>query len=198
MNLELGHTRLILQKCRDNGLLRNQAAYVLATATWETAHTMEPVREAYWLSEVWRRTNLRYYPWYGRGFVQLTWERNYRYAGEQLGRDLTSDADAVMEPEVSAEILVKGMLDGWFTGKKLSDYVTLNRSDFRGARRIVNGMDKLLPSLNWLCSTTEHCWAMAMALSRHYPMSCHLNFPHQKTQRLKSRSASPRPSGQRS
>lgn len=142
MNLELGHTRLILDKCAQYGALRNQAAYVLATAYHETAHTMAPVREAYWLSEVWRRANLRYYPWYGRGFVQLTWEENYQRAGRELDRDLTSDADAVMEPVISAEILVKGMLDGWFTGKKLSDYVTLNRSDFRGARRIVNGMDK--------------------------------------------------------
>jgi hypothetical protein len=33
------------------------------------------------------------------------------------------------------------MKEGWFTGKKLSDYVTLQRSDFTGARRIINGTD---------------------------------------------------------
>jgi putative chitinase len=142
MDLDLGHTRLILAKCREYGLLRNQAAYVLATARWETAHTMEPVREAYWLSESWRRRNLRYYPWYGRGFVQLTWERNYRHAGDKLGRDFITDPDAVMEPEASAEILVMGMREGWFTGKRLDQYITLSKSNFRGARRIVNGTDK--------------------------------------------------------
>ena len=142
MDLNLGHSRLILAKCRAHGLLRNQAAYVMATARWETAHTMEPVREAYWLSDQWRQNNLRYYPWYGRGFVQLTWERNYRFAGAELGRDLTTEPDVVMEPEISAEILVLGMREGWFTSKRLSQYITLQRSDFRGARRIVNGMDK--------------------------------------------------------
>jgi hypothetical protein len=47
-----------------------------------------------------------------------------------------------MEPEVSAEIAVLGCKEGWFTGKKLSDYIRLDTSDFRNARRIVNGMDK--------------------------------------------------------
>jgi hypothetical protein len=37
-------------------------AYALATACHETAYTMQPVREAFWLSESWRRNHLRYYP----------------------------------------------------------------------------------------------------------------------------------------
>src|SRR5438045_92240 len=52
-------------------------AYGLATAWHETAAQMQPVREAYWLSEDWRKANLRYFPWYGRGFVQITWQANY-------------------------------------------------------------------------------------------------------------------------
>ncbi len=141
-DFELGHTKLIESTCRRYGLLRNQAAYLLATAYWETARTMEPVKEAFWLTEVWRKHNLQYYPWYGRGFVQLTWERNYRKAGDELGVDLITDPDKVMEPEISAEILVVGSRDGWFTGKKLADYITLQRSNYRGARRIINGTDK--------------------------------------------------------
>lgn len=142
VNFDLGHTKLIVSACMRYGLLRNQAAYVLATAYWETAHTMEPVREAFWLSEDWRRANLRYYPWYGRGFVQLTWETNYHKAGAELGIDLTTDADKVMQPEISAEILVVGSRDGWFTGKRLDDYITLQSSNYRGARRVINGTDK--------------------------------------------------------
>lgn len=34
------------------------------------------------------------------------------------------------------------MIEGWFTGKKLSDYITLQKSDFKGARKIINGTDK--------------------------------------------------------
>ena len=73
----LGDTQLILNECRKEGLSDRHTAYVLATAYHETAHTMKPVREAFWLSEGWRRDNLRYYPWYGRGYAQLTWRRNY-------------------------------------------------------------------------------------------------------------------------
>lgn len=142
MDLNLGHTQDIIEECREYGLLRNQTAYVLATAYWETGRTMKPVKEAYWLSEAWRKNNLRYYPWYGRGFVQLTWEANYIRAGQELGLDLTTNPNDVMEPETSAKILVKGMAEGWFTTKRLDQYITLQRSDFVGARRIVNGTDK--------------------------------------------------------
>lgn len=142
--MELGDTRLITDTCKRFDLLRNQAAYVLATAYWESARTMEPVEEAFWIknADAWRKKNLRYYPWHGRGYVQLTWEGNYDRAGRELNRDLTTDPAVVMEPEIAAEILVKGSLQGWFTGKKLGDYITLQNSNFRGARRIINGTDK--------------------------------------------------------
>lgn len=142
VTLSLGDTRLILAACRKRGVLRNQAAYILATAKWETAHTMKPVVEAFWLSEDWRRRNLRYYPWHGRGYVQLTWKDNYQRASKEIGVDMTSDPNVALRPEVAAEVLICGTMEGWFTGKKLSDYVTLQRSDYKGARRVVNGTDK--------------------------------------------------------
>ncbi len=136
---------LIKDKALSAGLLRNQLAYVLATAQWETNHTFEPVREAYYLkskAEAYRK-KLRYYPWYGRGFVQLTWQENYAKAAEKLKRPLIlADPDSVMAPHISAEILVQGMKEGWFTGKKLSDYITLKVAGFVNARRIINGTDK--------------------------------------------------------
>jgi putative chitinase len=140
----IGYAPNLIWECEARKLLRNQAAYVLATAQWETAHTMEPVKEAYWLSEEWRKQNLRYYPWYGRGFVQLTWEENYDKAQRELdlGNQLTANPDAALEPDIAAEIIVCGMISGWFTGKKLEDYITLQKSDFINARRIVNGTDK--------------------------------------------------------
>lgn len=142
MDMRLGHTSLILDTCRKHGLLRNQAAYVLSTARWETNHTMKPVVEAYWLTEAWRAANLRYYPWHGRGFVQLTWQANYIRAGKALDVDLISKPDRALDAETAAEILVIGCKEGWFTGKKLGDYITLQKSDFVNARRVVNGTDK--------------------------------------------------------
>jgi hypothetical protein len=142
MNLDLGDTRLILRECRRANASREETAYILATGYWETAKTMKPVREAFWLSDTWRRENLRYYPWYGRGYVQLTWEENYERAGAKLGLDLTTDPDVVMKPEIAARILVVGMLEGWFTGKPLSRYINERKVDYWNARRVVNGMDK--------------------------------------------------------
>ena len=135
---------MIISRCKDEGLLRNECAYVLATAEWESNFTFEPVKEAYWVknAEAWRKKNLRYWPWYGRGLVQLTWEANYRKAGKAIGVDLIADPDAAMEPENSVAILVLGMKHGWFTGKRLSDYFDLKRSEFIGARRMINGTDK--------------------------------------------------------
>lgn len=142
MNLELGDTRLIMAEAKRYGCLRNQLAYLLATTRWETNHTMRPVEEAYWLSDAWRSKNLRYYPWHGRGYVMLTWQRNYIKAGQELDLDLTSDPDVVMQPDIAAKILVAGSMEGWFTGKSIPDYITLSKSDFREARRVINGTDK--------------------------------------------------------
>jgi putative chitinase len=144
MNLTIGDTEIILSVCRKYGATDNQTAYILATAYHETRATMKPVKEAFWVSnaEEWRSRNLRYYPWYGRGYVQLTWEANYLKAGKALNRDLTTDPDVVMDPQISAEILVMGMLEGWFTGKFLKSYIWEDHKDYVGARRIVNGNDK--------------------------------------------------------
>lgn len=142
MNLKLGDTQLLIQECREQQLNKKEAAYVLATAYWETNKTMNPVKEAYWLSEDWRKNNLRYYPWYGRGYVQLTWKHNYVYASGKVGADLVEDPEKAMCPDVAAKVLVLGCKEGWFTGKKLSDYINKEKTDYLNARRVVNGMDK--------------------------------------------------------
>lgn len=142
INLDLGDTRLIIAEGKKRGMLRNQLAYTVATAFWETARTMKPVREAYWKSEAWRKRNLRYWPWYGRGHVQLTWERNYKKAARKLGIPLDKDPDLALKSGVSVQVITLGMIEGWFTNKKLGNYVTLKKSDYRNARRIINGTDK--------------------------------------------------------
>lgn len=119
----------------------------LGTSFLESNQTMQPVREAYWLSESWRKANLRYYPWYGRGDVQLTWDYNYALADEKLGLNgaLIAKPDLAMDPKISAQIMVKGMSQGWFTGKKLGDYLPDRIGTFeqyKQSRRIINGMDR--------------------------------------------------------
>ena len=129
-------------------------AYALATACHETAYTMQPVREAYWLTENWRRNNLRYYPFYGRGYVQLTWKDNYAKADRELnlsGR-LTGDLELALDPDIAARIMVRGMHEGWFAADRTGKRHTLARhlpangaasvAQMTSARRIINGTDK--------------------------------------------------------
>jgi hypothetical protein len=142
MNMNLGDTRLIIEACEEYGCLRNQAAYILATAYWETARTMKPVIEAFWKTEQWRKDNLRYYPWHGRGYVQLTWETNYKRAQAETGHKVHDDPALALQSKPAADILVKGSMEGWFTGKKIGDYITLQKSDYFNARRVINGRDK--------------------------------------------------------
>lgn len=125
-------------------------AYGLATAYHETARTMQPVEEAYWVKNAdhWRSTHLRYYPWHGRGYVQLTWERNYRHADAELslGGDLINDRSLALRPDLAAKIMVKGMEHGWFSGKKLGDFLPGNGpaslEAYTRSRPIINVMDK--------------------------------------------------------
>lgn len=139
MNLNLGDTQLIINVAKSKGLLRNQLAYVLATAYHETAHTMKPVKE--YGGETYLKSK-KYYPYVGRGYVQLTWDYNYKKASTALGVDFIKNPSLLLEAKYSVPILITGMKEGWFTGKKLSDYISYLNSDFVNARRIVNGTDK--------------------------------------------------------
>jgi putative chitinase len=135
------------------GLPISYCAYALATAWHETAARMQPVREAFWLSEAWRKKHLRYWPWYGRGYVQLTWEENYKRADDELGLDgsMLANPDRAMEPEIAARIMRTGMLEGWFAGDRhgrhtlarhLPEAGPANEQQFKSARRIINGTDR--------------------------------------------------------
>lgn len=86
-------------------------------------------------------THLRYAPYYGRGFVQLTWKNNYETYGKLLGADLVGKPDGALVPQSALFILCHGFKVGTFTGRKLTDYVTDNTTDFISARRCINGTD---------------------------------------------------------
>lgn len=141
----------VLKACEGAPLAH--VAYMLGTCWHETNRTMEPVREAYWLSEDWRKTHLRYYPWYGRGYVQLTWETNYvkadavcTQAGLIKQGELLADPDLAMRPDIAALVMRKGMDGGWFTGVSLGKVLPSTgpamAQQFMDARTIINGHDK--------------------------------------------------------
>ena len=111
-------------------------AYIMATAWHETAQRMQPIEE------FGRGRGKAYAPtYYGRGFVQITWERNYAKLSDVIDVDLVTHPEKALEMDNAIRILFVGMIDGLFTGKALSDYFDKN-ADWRGARAIVNGKDR--------------------------------------------------------
>ena len=111
-------------------------AYIMATAWHETAQRMQPIEE------FGRGRGKAYAPtYYGRGFVQITWERNYAKLSDVIDVDLVTHPEKALEMDNAIQILFVGMIDGLFTGKALSDYFDKN-ADWRGARAIVNGKDR--------------------------------------------------------
>lgn len=118
-------------------------AYALATTLHETASKMWPVTE--YGSQAYLKGK-PYYPYIGRGFVQLTWEDNYRKATQKLGLtgadDLVKYPDRALDLKIAGDVIYRGMIEGWFTGKKLDGYFNAVVNDPVNARRIVNGNDK--------------------------------------------------------
>lgn len=82
------------------------------------------------------------YRYRGRGLVHLTWKNNYRKAQEQFDVNFVSQPDKAAEPEHSVPIMIWGMKEGIFTGKKLSDYISSAGVNYVEARRIINGSDQ--------------------------------------------------------
>ncbi len=121
-------------------------AYVLATAWHETARTMQPIHER-GSKDYFKKYDGRKdlgntipgdgYKFRGRGYVQITGRRNYVKASQECGVDMVAAPDLAIAPEHAKKTIVAGMRDGWFTGKKMSDYQT-----FKAMRRVVNGTDK--------------------------------------------------------
>ena len=121
-----------------------QLAYILATDYHETAYTMLPIEEygkgqGYEYSIPDPVTGESYH---GRGKVQLTWADNYKFAGEKVHVDLYWRPELALDMPIAVRVLFFGMHEGWFTGKKLDDYIYGNVCDFVEARRIVNGTDR--------------------------------------------------------
>lgn len=138
-------------------------AYMLATTYWETKHTMQPIDEdggdAYFFR--------RYDPkgsrpdiakrlgntkpgdgalFHGRGLVQLTGRSNYDRVGDLIGVDLVSNPEKAKDPAIAARILHEGMTFGWFTSRRLGQFLPTTGAvkfpDFVPCWSIINGQDK--------------------------------------------------------
>lgn len=153
-------TEMLLDKLM--GLRTSWVAYALATTWHETDATMQPILErggpAYFF-RMYDKGGKRPHVakvlgntmpgdgalFAGRGYVQLTGRTNYERASKATGYPLVGNPDLAMRPDIAAEILRAGMLEGWFTGRKFSSALPdaiATRAQFSNARRIINGMDR--------------------------------------------------------
>jgi hypothetical protein len=140
-------TEALLNDAEKRQLPMNQLAYVLSTSWHETATTMMPIAEygkgeGHEYGEPCPQYDNQVA--YGRGYVQLTWYYNYETADQKcaLAGALLENFDLALDPIVASQIIFQGMLEGWFTGKKLGDYVNDTVTDYYNARRVVNGTDR--------------------------------------------------------
>lgn len=142
----------LLDRLSTDSFNLRQSAYFLATIAHETGWTFQPVKEkggrAY-LSKYWTNPKLRKnlgntrpedaYDFAGKGYVQITGRANY----EKFGLD--DEPEKALEPEIAYAVASRGMREGLFTGKRLSDYVSDSmpvKPDYKNARRVINGTDR--------------------------------------------------------
>lgn len=134
------------------GLPLRHRAYILATTWHETGPAssdlhMTPRREIWGPTPAQQRYEGRVdlgntqpgdgKRFMGRGYVQITGRANYHRASTIVGRDLVANPDLTMDPDIAAKIIVHGMVHGWFTGRKMSDF-----DSYVNMRRVVNGTDR--------------------------------------------------------
>jgi len=149
----------------------DQIANALAQVGRESAYSYQPVAEAYYLGDPSKpgyyagntatvrrvQENFRYYPFFGRGHIQLTWEEGYRKMNSYLRKyfpevvaavekrtgkpfDLVKHPELATDFDVSFCVFTVGMHLGIFRpGHTLDRYITPTHVDHYAARDIVNG-----------------------------------------------------------
>jgi len=105
------------------------ATVMVETGTFApiTERRADPARQP----ELFKR-QMEYHPYIGRGFVQITWERNYRLFGSKLGVDLVLHPKLACEPLTAAAILAE-----FFKENRIHE--AANREEWKQVRRLVNG-----------------------------------------------------------
>ncbi|HPC34408.1 MAG TPA: hypothetical protein PLP73_02000, partial [Candidatus Absconditabacterales bacterium] len=146
----------IIEQAKKYGITnQKQIAYILATVKGESG--FKNIKEIGGENKKYGKDG-----YYGRGFVQLTHKYNYEKftkiiknknlqfkdnSGKYMAErelNLVQHPDSILKSnDLAAFILVYGMKEGLFTGKKLSDFINEDKADFYNARSIVNGMSSI-------------------------------------------------------
>ena len=120
----------------------NQLAYILATVSHESG-------DGKYCEEIDGRNQALANGYsggenfFGRGYVQLTHDYNYRKFSKVLGVDLVANPSALCDPQNAARVAVIGSMqqEFSFTGVTLPQFVGGGKKDFYNARTVINGLD---------------------------------------------------------
>ena len=133
-------------------------AYMLATVKRECGRTWKPIKERgkgkgklYGsVHDVPTTSTVEKNIYYGRGYVQLTWDYNYKKVGDALGLGdkLYINPDLALNHKIAYAIMSYGMREGLFAKAKLGQFISGATSNYIGARRIINGQDHALEIAN--------------------------------------------------
>jgi hypothetical protein len=132
-------------------------AYMMATVYKEASQTWQAIDEKgkgagkrYGLVRVGKCGGNEYKRiYYGRGYIQITWEDNYQFVDDYFGLNcsLVSNPERAKEAELAYKIASYGMREGWFEKPhhyKLSDFIIGNNCDYVEARRIINPNESIV------------------------------------------------------
>ncbi len=168
-NVTANWPRLVEQLAHCGINTRPTQIAMIATVAIESARTFAPVREAFWLDEAWRANNLTYYPFYGRGYIQLTHRSNYERYGPKVAElwgtspdqpdfDLVGDPDRALDPDISAAVSALYFRDHGGDGDALIPEAAAAQ-DWREVRRLVQGGAAGLAELTEMATAL---WALPM------------------------------------
>lgn len=110
-------------------------AYAVATAERETDHTFKPIEEYGGPQQAIALGYSGGERYYGRGYIQITHDYNYREMGEKIGMGeaLVINPELALDPKVASKILAEFF--------KEREVATKAEADFIAARGPINGSD---------------------------------------------------------
>lgn len=138
MGQEMLETRRTMQPVRETFAKTDAQAAARLERAWK-AGKLGAVKNPYWR----RDANGKY--WFGRGKWQITHKSNVQKMAKRLDLPLVSQPDMLLDPEVSAEAMFTGAIEGMFTSSKVGDHVPAQLptyDDFYQARQVINPRDK--------------------------------------------------------
>lgn len=125
--------------------------------------------KAYFIKRYWTNTKIRAelgnksqydaYARSGRGYVQSTGLKNDIRSDKEIRSnlpqvitefeattgqkfDLIAHPEQMLNPYISFAALTLAMFGGWYTGKKITTYISGKVKDYKNSRRVINGVDR--------------------------------------------------------